>query len=132
MGLCLPQQCQIPLIKSSIDTILTQMQIPLAVSSINNETYNYQYEFSFAFYLTAIITIVSFLLVILATLKPKLTQISMFSIKESKKIFKHHPESDLNVLNGVRSISMIWVVLGHCFLYALGGSINILTTVEKK
>lgn len=54
----------------------------------------------------------------------------MFSIKESRKIFKRNPNSNLNVLNGVRSLSMIWVVFGHSMSYTLSGAINISSSVE--
>ncbi len=55
----------------------------------------------------------------------------MFNIRESIKIFKHNPNSNLNVLNGIRSISMIWVVLGHAMSYSVSGVINISTSMES-
>lgn len=55
----------------------------------------------------------------------------MFNIKESRKIFKLNPDSDLNVLNGIRSISMIWVVFGHTMSYSISGSVNISSSIEK-
>lgn len=81
--------------------------------------------------MTVIIAVVTLGLVIISSLKPKLKSISMFNIKESKKIFKLNPDSDLNVLNGIRSISMIWVVFGHTMSYSISGSVNISSSIEK-
>lgn len=32
--------------------------------------------------------------------------------------------SDLNIFNGIRSLAMMWVVIGHTFLNTAGGGVN--------
>jgi len=49
-----------------------------------------------------------------------------FSLQQSMKAMEMKDGSDLNVFNGIRSLSMVWVVLGHAFLNtAVGGVKNL-------
>ncbi len=54
----------------------------------------------------------------------------MFSISETKKIFRRNPQSNLNVFNGIRALSMIWVVIGHTMSFSISGMINIASSLE--
>jgi hypothetical protein len=69
------------------------------------------------------------LLVIFTTITKHKNKLSMFSLQESAKVFKRNPNSNLNVLNGVRSLAMMWVVIGHSYSFGISGSINMATTV---
>ena len=52
--------------------------------------------------------------------------LSAFSFRNSSKILKYHL-SDLNVLNGIRSLAMLWVIFGHEYSFDYGYSENFLT-----
>jgi peptidoglycan/LPS O-acetylase OafA/YrhL len=45
-------------------------------------------------------------------------------------LFKYYEGSRLNVLNGIRAISILWVIYGHTMSMSIGYSLNI-GTVEK-
>ena len=53
-----------------------------------------------------------------------------FSLQTNLKLLERREGSSLNVLNGVRSLSMIWVIMGHCMSSSLNGAIN-LAAVEQ-
>lgn len=52
-------------------------------------------------------------------------------MQETIKIFKYHPDSRLNVINGVRSLSMLWVIFGHVMSMAVGFSSNLLKAEQN-
>lgn len=54
-----------------------------------------------------------------------------FSIQSTNKLFKYHEGSRLNVLNGVRSLAMLWVILGHEMSMPIGYSTNILNAEKS-
>jgi peptidoglycan/LPS O-acetylase OafA/YrhL len=102
----------------------------LIVTQVNNNVPAYQYDYDWVLFLTLVVFVVTLLLVIISTVSTQNKGISMFSIKESRKVFKINPNSNLNVLNGIRSISMIWVVFGHSMSYTISGAINIASSAE--
>lgn len=96
------------------------------------------------FYLTVTLLLTLLITVILSTLNiynknksinkinnnSQSHKLSMFSLQQSyKSLVDHHPYSPLNVLNGIRSISMIWVVLGHVMSLTISGSLNIASSI---
>jgi len=103
------------------------MQMPLKVSSINNKVQDYRYPFNWVFYLLLVLTIAIMFLVLYSTFKKKKNKLDMFIIQESMKIFKRNPNSNLNALNGVRSLAMMWVIIGHSYSFGITGSINMST-----
>ena len=131
MGLCLPKSCTTLQIKAVFDELFQVSKLPLIVSDIENNVPNMRHEFSWVFFLTFIIAISCIVSVIYASLSKPTNHLSAFSIQESRKLFKLNPKSNLNILNGVRSLSMMWVIIGHMYGNLLMGALNIQSSVEK-
>lgn len=71
--------------------------------------------------------------VLISTISQKASSnkiLSSFNLKNSLKIFKYNPDSRLNVLNGVRSMSMFWVIFGHQYSLIIVNTSNILSINE--
>lgn len=45
--------------------------------------------------------------------------LNSFSIQSTSKIFKYHPNKRLNTFNGVKTLAMLWMVLGNAVIYSL-------------
>jgi TctA family transporter len=153
VGLCLPRQCSDGVITKSINSAFKIMGLPLNVFSIDSNTENYDFPMNWLSYLTAFILVAIGVLVFAATVRGcdrkekegseikseiKLERgekrvkesdnkwVACFDLSTNiRQHFKIRENEDLNVWDGIRSISMMWVIIGHCYTFSLGGVINI-------
>lgn len=129
-ALCLPKICSPDYIKSSINDLLVVQEIDMQVSLVVNNIPDTEYEYDWVFYLT--LTILS-LLVVLVLFSSSFAKLAKnrwtkgFAIQNSIKIFKYNPHSRLNVLNGVKSLAMFWVIMGHQYCLGIVNMSNVLT-----
>ena len=123
MGVCLPQFCSPEIITSALDALFKKAQLPYEIYDVQSHIQDYQFPYTPLFYITVIIMVILACLVLLATLnhKKESKYLKCFALQETLGVLKRR-ESDLNVFNGVRSFAMMWVILGHTFLYSLGGT----------
>ena len=92
-----------------------------------------EYEYSWLFYATMLFFFGIIVLYLNSSyFKNQQSGIIMksFNIKENMKIFEYKP-SHLNTLNGIRSLAMVWVILGHAFVFGLGFVANF-TSLEQR
>jgi len=101
------------------------MDNSLNIFGIDSDIQDYEYPSSFLFYFIVVLIVALLLLVFLATVNYKngAEYLKSFSLQQSMKAMEMKDGSDLNVFNGIRSLSMVWVVLGHTFLNTLGGGV---------
>jgi hypothetical protein len=59
------------------------------------------------------------------TYKSRSGYFKAFALQKNTEILISRKESDLNIFNGIRALSMMWVILGHTFLNSLTGTINV-------
>lgn len=52
-----------------------------------------------------------------------------FDINKNIDYFKIRENENLNIFDGVRAVSMMWVVFGHTYLFFLGSGLSNLTSV---
>lgn len=129
-GVCLPSHCTPDAIRTGMNAILDKAGLPLHVNAVLNGLEDYQYPFNFSFFLTVFCLIFLVTLVGMATCSQRISQhkvMGAFSLQKSMKVFKYHPNGRLNVLNGVKALSMLWVILGHEYALGFAYVINLLT-----
>jgi hypothetical protein len=107
------------------------------VTSIYSHPEQYAFNFNWMSYLTITILIILTILAIIATVRAKLKQktsnkmlICFDLVANTKNIFKVREGEPLNIIDGVRAISMMWVIIGHFFSFLL--SSGILNTADYK
>jgi hypothetical protein len=129
-GLCLPRACSDKLITNSVNSLLQKMQIPLEIIDINSDSEHYTFPLSWVSYLTIFILMAIAVLVFTATVKGykaklKNKWLQCFDVFTNLKHFDVRPKEDLNALDGVRALSMMWVVIGHSFSIFIAAIVNI-------
>jgi hypothetical protein len=123
--------------------VINTTGFPLAVGTVDQNPQNYDYPYLWEYYLTLVLIVLfcllGFVAIVLAIRKKKEKYslahqiIHTFSYQESMKIFKYK-ENYLNIFNGVKALSMFWVILGHEFSVRLKYDVNIIglgSEVEK-
>lgn len=128
-GMCLPEICSTDSIKLILNSLLKQYNVPLEVASVENNFPNQQYPYERFFFFTLFMFTLLFILVLLSSLSKTVGKhqiLSAFSMQNSLKIFKYR-DNPLNTLNGVRALSMLWVIIGHEFAFMIQFSENVLT-----
>lgn len=132
-GACLPSSCSNYTIQATMNKIFDSIRFPLEVKQAHNHINQFSYPFSWAFFLTIFILCALLTIVIVSTFFKNVRKnkiIEVFSIQQTNKIFTYKPGSRLNVLNGIRTLAMLWVIFGHEMSLPVGYSLNILS-VEK-
>lgn len=121
IGVCLPQSCDKDFINKSLSLILPQFDLELISIKDNLDIEAYVYPYDWKFYFTVSLISLLFLLVLITTVfkskisnrsKKQLILLNCFNLQDSIKLFKYK-QNTLNVFNGVKALSMMWVVLGH-------------------
>ena len=107
--------------------------MPLAVGNVEVNPQDMDFAYSGWFYFTMVLI---GLLVLMAFIGTAFYQkkreswgavakvVQSFNLKESVKIFKYK-QSYLNVFNGIKTICMMWVVMGHLFSIRLQNNVNV-------
>ena len=49
--------------------------------------------------------------------------VNSFNVVKNLEYFKIRENEDLNIFDGVRALSMMWVIIGHTYPYFLGAGI---------
>lgn len=100
-----------------IDKLLIDVELPYRVLGIDSQVDQFDIPYSATFYITIAILMSLTLLTIIASLI-KYSQIrhqkrvNYFSIQSSSQIFTYK-QNRLNVFNGLKAYSMLWVIFGH-------------------
>ena len=131
--MCLPEECPTSSINIIVQRLLDQLKAGLFVGDVGNHIDKYEYGYDWVFFLTILILSILICFVLLASFSKKVGRhktFSAFSIQNSLKIYEYR-ESRLNTLNGIRSLSMFWVICGHSYSFAIGYALN-LFTIESK
>ena len=99
------------------------------MSIINNDIQNYEYPYDWVFFFTFFLISLFLFLFLLASFVESLGThpfFGAFSLQKNSKIFSYKPNK-LNVLNGIRSLAMLWVLMGHEYTVPFGYMANIAT-----
>lgn len=127
LGVCLPRACSDDMIINGANTALVKVGLPYNIFSIDSHSDTYHVETDWLTYLT--LTIIALLIVVtlvssLLAKKPAIIQ--AFDVRKNLAHFKIRTNEDLNIFDGVRAISMMWVVIGHIYSFFISyGVINI-------
>jgi uncharacterized membrane protein len=98
-----------------MDGAMALIGVPYTVGRVIDDVQDYEYPLTWVFYIMAIILTACVGATLFATFtRSKQRLLKGIALQESLKIFKTK-ESDLNILNGVRSLAMMWVVFGHYY-----------------
>ena len=132
---CLPQSCSDNLITNSLNTAFNKTGMPFDIYSIASNAQDYEYPMNWLSYLTTFILIAIAVLVFIATFGRKKEKgsskfVQSFDLVSNMKHFNVREGEDLNVWDGVRALSMMWVVIGHIFSFWLQGVENIASIMD--
>jgi hypothetical protein len=138
MGACVPRSCSDSEVGVGIDSIFGLMNSSLSVYSIDSHITDYHVEMDWLSYLTIAILAAIALLTVWSTARKlifneteKNMVIGAFDLTKNVGHFKIRQGEDLNIMDGVRAIAMMWVVIGHSFSFSLSaGTTNISTIMN--
>jgi hypothetical protein len=101
------------------------LQLPFGIFEVEADIQDYTYPKDFLFFFTVFLVVALMLLVVIATLNynKESKYLKCFSLQQSFKALEIREGSELNVFNGIRSLAMTWVVLGHTYLNTAGGGV---------
>lgn len=109
------------------------MSLPI-ISKYIESPQDFSPEYGPAFYITVVLLSIFALCVIIATTFSKLSKkvhaIGAFSLKKSMHIFEYK-EHKFNVFNGIKSLCMMWVILGHMYSVRIQNVVNVLTITDQ-
>lgn len=134
-SLCLPEICTPEAVMQAINIVAEQAKVDIRAISVVNHIDEQHYDFTWVFYFTTIIIGLLFAIVLYATImhwfgKKSNKIINSMSLQSSLKIFDYNQKSQLNVLNGVRSLAMLWVIFGHQYSMIIINTSNLLSINE--
>jgi hypothetical protein len=137
MGLCLPQECYDnghALIVNTLNSVLQKMGPNLFVGKVVDSPLEFEFQKKWLFYPVVVLIFLLMLLTLISTYLnhiPKFRDhpstamklLQTFDLTETFKTFKYKPHV-FNVFNGVKSLCMLWVILGHEYSVRLHNNIN--------
>lgn len=93
----------------------------------------YNPPFTFYFFLTVIVLALIALLTVIFSIGHKLTKnqiLNSFTVQNNIKAFSHKAHN-FNIFNGIKSLCMFWVILGHTFQVRMQNNVNMLTLEHR-
>ena len=127
IGACLPDSCTRAELKTVVSQLLKNTKEVLLYDIVDD--FSDHYSYGWTFYLTVALL----LLFISSTIYSSWLNVKSkdnwflgsFNGRENMKIFTYR-KNELNVWNGIRSISMFWVIIGHVYLQGFQGAENLM------
>lgn len=104
-------------------------KLPISYLSVDEKIPEQTFAYNWGFYFLILLLSLLVMLFVVSSLSKTVGKhhtLSVFSFQNSNKIFKYK-ENDLNVLNGVKSLCMLWVIFGHEYSLGFTGNKNIQT-----
>lgn len=109
------------------------MSLPI-VSKYIESPQDFNPAYGPAFYITVVLLSIFALCVIVSTAFSKLAKkvhpLGAFSLRKSLHIFEYR-EHKFNVFNGIKSLCMMWVILGHMYSVRIQNVVNVLTIKDQ-
>ncbi|XP_026810739.1 O-acyltransferase like protein-like [Rhopalosiphum maidis] len=144
LGICIPDSCSASDLQTSLQTELDKVFLPekfkaiVQVEPIMCTVSGDMYPYNTAYYVTSTFFVVLGLICCSATVfhfiqlsrKHKKTlpddtfYITFSFIKSGKELLKYDKTNELNILNGLKVLTMIFILFGHRFMYLAGNPIN--------
>jgi hypothetical protein len=130
MGLCAPDICTASDVQVDVDMLMVSGNLPLRTYSVTVPS-QFEYGRGGLFYFTVIWLSLMAALVVAASIarlfkKTPNKYLNCFALQENLKIFAAR-ESSLTFFNGIRSICLFWIVLGHSVTIRVVDSANWIT-----
>lgn len=128
MGICLPKQCSNRLVTTVLTEAFKLSGTPIYIYRVVTDPQNYQFPYHWTFYLTLLILLLLAGMVAVASLRKRREGwLKGFSIQDNMSLLLAKRESNLRVFDGVRVLTLMWVIMGNTFINSIIGAINVLT-----
>jgi hypothetical protein len=131
IGICLPKSCHSNDFRFKLVYLIEKLSFfYISFSSLSIQCQSEQRHLSFGALFTLSLIILLSLFVCFASFIPCLNEYS--AISTLKKIFSSNENrSTYSFLNGIRVISLFWIILGHSFVFQLTISDNIVYILDN-
>lgn len=144
LGICIPDSCSASDLQTSLQTELDKVFLPenfkavVQVDPIMCTVSGDMYPYNTAYYVTSTffvllaliccgVTIFHFIQLSRKQIKilpDDVFFISFSFIKSGKELLKYDKNNELNILNGIKVLTMIFILFGHRFMYLVGNPMN--------
>jgi hypothetical protein len=99
------------------------------VEKVVTDPQNIEFEYTWLSYLTISILLLILLLVSVSSLMKKNKEgwLKEFRLQENISEVFTYKKSNLSVLNGVRALTIMWIVMGDTFFNSIIGAVNVIS-----